>query len=221
MVQHKDLLQNQNAFLREWKPFRETYLFQLLSREAPPSRWDCGGCGKTAGKFFQCSDCWSPHWYCGTCCVEGHQWHPFHRIQEWTGSFFTPTTLKDLGFILHIGHSGGVCPSAEDHNNDDDENLVIVDKSGIHRHQVQWCACKDGGQRHLMLFKMGLFPASTEKPKTAFTFQCLDYFHLDSMECKTAANNFFNKLRRLTNKTFPDSVDVSSNVDSDDPNSEH
>jgi hypothetical protein len=78
---------------------------------------------------------------------------------------------------------------------------------GVHKHRVRWCACKDDDKRHLMLFKMGLFSASIERPKTAFTFQCLDYFHLDSMECRTPAN-FFNKLRRLTNNTFPESVSV-------------
>jgi len=207
-MQAKKSLQSQNAFLQEWKPYRAKYLFELLSKEAPPSEQHCGGCGTVEGDFFCCSDCWSPHWYCHTCCVKEHQQHPFHRIQEWKGSYFSSTSLKNLGFILHIGHGGGVCPAVEDWDDGDDDQLVIVDKSGVHQHQVWWCACKDHPERHIMQFKMGLFPASIEQPRSAFTFQCLDYFHLDSMECRMAANNFFNKLRWLTNKTFPDSVNV-------------
>jgi len=40
-------------------------------------------------------------------------------------------------------------------------------------------------------------------------FQLLQYFHLDAMECRTSVSNFFNKLCRLTNDTFPDTVPVS------------
>jgi hypothetical protein len=36
----------------------------------------------------------------------------------------------------------------------------------------------------------------------------LDYFHIDSMECKTSASSFFSKLRRLTNSSNPLSVPV-------------
>jgi hypothetical protein len=57
--------------------------------------------------------------------------------------------------------------------------------------------------------RLGLYPASIERPETAFTFSLLDYFQVDAVECKTSANNFYNKLRRLTNSLFPDTVPVS------------
>ena len=46
----------------------------------------------------------------------------------------------------------------------------------------------------------------------AFTFEVLDHFHIDAMECKTAALNFYNKLRRLTNNVFPTTAPVSVNL---------
>lgn len=53
-----------------------------------------------------------------------------------------------------------------------------------------------------------MFPASFKKIKTTFTFQVLDDFLTDNRECKTAAMNYFNKLRRLTSNTFPHTVPV-------------
>ncbi|KAI6105234.1 hypothetical protein EDD16DRAFT_1524338 [Pisolithus croceorrhizus] len=49
-----------------------------------------------------------------------------------------------------------------------------------------------------------LFPASISKPKTAFTFDVLDHFLIDSLECKTSAMNFYQKLKRFTNNAFPE-----------------
>jgi hypothetical protein len=128
-----------------------------------------------------------------------------------------------MGLVLNLGHNGSSCPSAADIDGefmDVDENpfspdyaakeetMVIVDTNGVFSQRVRWCACPDQLRRDMVLFRMGLFPATLDKPKTAFTFQLLDYFHLDQMECKTSASNFFNKLRRITNPTFPHKVPV-------------
>ncbi|KAI6125019.1 hypothetical protein EDD16DRAFT_1474673, partial [Pisolithus croceorrhizus] len=51
-----------------------------------------------------------------------------------------------------------------------------------------------------------LFPASISKPKTAFTFDVLDHFLIDALECKTSAMSFYQKLKRFTNNAFPERV---------------
>ncbi|KAG2108609.1 uncharacterized protein F5147DRAFT_799314, partial [Suillus discolor] len=61
-------------------------------------------------------------------------------------------------------------------------------------------------EHHLQLLQAGLFPASTTRPRTAFTFEVLDHFLIDALECKTSAMSFFEKIRRLTNNAFPDTV---------------
>jgi hypothetical protein len=40
--------------------------------------------------------------------------------------------------------------------------------------------------------------------------EVLDHFGIDAMECKTSAQSFFQKLRRVTNNAFPDEVPVCS-----------
>ncbi|KAI5985315.1 hypothetical protein EDC04DRAFT_2913872 [Pisolithus marmoratus] len=49
-----------------------------------------------------------------------------------------------------------------------------------------------------------LFLASISKPKTAFTFDVLDHFLIDALECKTSAMSFYQKLKRFTNNAFPE-----------------
>ncbi|KIK73109.1 hypothetical protein PAXRUDRAFT_94457, partial [Paxillus rubicundulus Ve08.2h10] len=51
---------------------------------------------------------------------------------------------------------------------------------------------------HLQLLQAQLFPASISRPENAFTFDVLDHYHIDNLECKTTATFFFSKLLRLT-----------------------
>jgi hypothetical protein len=87
--------------------------------------------------------------------------------------------------------------------------MVVVTSNGIFRRQVRWCQCHGRAEEHIQLLHLNLFPASIRRPSTAFTFDVLDHLHIDAMECKTAALNFYNKLRRLTNNAFPATAPVS------------
>ena len=48
-----------------------------------------------------------------------------------------------------------------------------------------------------------------KQPHTAFTFDILDYYFIDSLECKTPAMSFCQKITRLTDNAFPSEVKVS------------
>ncbi|KAI6110239.1 hypothetical protein EV401DRAFT_2059488 [Pisolithus croceorrhizus] len=74
--------------------------------------------------------------------------------------------------------------------------MTIVHTEGIFSHEVS----------HLDLLHQRLFPASISKPKTAFTFDVLDHFLIDALECKTSAMSFYQKLKRFTNNAFPERV---------------
>ena len=161
---------------------------------------------------------------------------PLHHIEKWTGRFFAATSLNQEGYVLYLGHGGEPCPanqiwrdrqevqvgSSDDDEweSDDDEVplagwekqdkqcLVVVDTSGVHQLRIGWCQCETAVEPHIQLLRNRFFPASTKRPSTAFTFSLLDYFHIDSVECKTSASSFFSKLRRLTNSSSPHSVPV-------------
>jgi CxC2 like cysteine cluster associated with KDZ transposases len=174
--------------------------------------------------------------------MERHKLLPFHRIQKWNSKYFAKTTLFQQGYILHLGHRGLICPSNLDANDEwrdvdegpvgvDGINLLneeiqeqswktleegvvdIVHTTGVFRNNVRWCTCQDASDKATQLFQMELFPASHHRPETAFTFDGLDYFYIDAMECKTPAASFMRKVCRLTNNAFPHMVVVSFNGD--------
>ena len=86
--------------------------------------------------------------------------------------------------------------------------ITIIDRSGVHGIGVRWCCCPNAPKRDMQLMAAGLFPATFQNPKTAFTFQVLEEFHMDNLECKTTPNQFISRLRRLTSDEFPNTVPV-------------
>ena len=87
---------------------------------------------------------------------------------------------------------------------------VVVDKSGVHRLRIHPCHCVGAPSEDVQFLGMGLFPSTLRKIKTVFTFAVLDDFRMDNLECKTAALNYYNKLKRLTSNAYPQSVPVST-----------
>lgn len=82
-------------------------------------------------------------------------------------------------------------------------NIIVVSSTGIYKRSVTWCRCANSPERYVQLLRAKLFPASFERPETAFTFDVLDSFRIDALECKTAALNFMNKIGRISNEAFP------------------
>ena len=88
--------------------------------------------------------------------------------------------------------------------------LVIVSSTGIFKRSIRWCHCAKSGDQYVeLLLRAKLFPASFKNPKTAFTFEVLDHFRLDALDCNTSAMNFMNKISRITDEAFPSRVPVS------------
>jgi len=106
-------------------------------------------------------------------------------------------------FQLGFGNSK---PGQNDNNGN--PVVTIIDRSGVHEIGVRWCCCPDAPERDMQLMAAGLFPATFQNPKTAFTFWVLEEFHLDNLECKTTPSQFFSHLKRLTSDEFPNIVPV-------------
>src|SRR6202050_2530441 len=93
-------------------------------------------------------------------------------------------------------------------------DLTVVSSTGIFKCSVRWCNCTKSPDQYVQLLLCAkLFPASFKNPKTAFTFEVLDHFQINALECKTAAMNFMSKLVRITNEVFPSRVPVSGPID--------
>jgi len=88
------------------------------------------------------------------------------------------------------------------------EYHIVVDTSGVHFVTIHYCQCPDADTPYLQLIMAGLYPATIQRPRTVFTFQVLDDFIRDNLECGTSGMNYFSKLRRITSAVFPHAVPV-------------
>jgi KDZ transposase family protein len=175
----------------------------------PPFNQHCTSCGNCDASY-RCLDCYGPHWWCKTCLLKSHIQHPFHRPQQWREGSFKNITLCDLGYVLILGHSntGGFCPE-DDGNWFGDRRMTVINVNGVFEHCIRFCRCQGAAPDHEQLFLHRLFPSTFERPETAFTFDLLNYYAVDALECKTSAQSFFQKIKRMTNDAFPDEVPVS------------
>lgn len=221
--------------MRIWKQTkRNLYLHELLDRNA--STKVCLTCKKEAN--WRCLDCFAGPGYCTECCRTSHSRDPFHRIERWTGTFYERSWLWKVGSVIHLGHQGDRCPNAAksfDADLEIDEEgwfdledipstsadpkppdrvynggrvMTIVHTSGVHYMPVIFCGCSEAASEDIQLLRVGLYPSTYKACKTVFTFQLLDDYLLENLECKTSATHYYSKLRRITNFAFPNSIPV-------------
>ena len=204
-----DCLKGQNDYLSQFLVHEKTYLHHLLNLEMPPSDLSCSACSKSDARF-RCLDCFGPHWFCQRCLIKTHSMLPFHRPQQWKEGSFENVSLCDLGYVFILGHfsEGRRCP--EEDNLFGDRRMTVIHVNGVFEHCFRFCRCKGAISEHEQLFNHRLFSSTFDRPETAFTLDVLDYYLIDAMECKTSAEGFFQKLRRVTNNAFPDEVPVCS-----------
>jgi hypothetical protein len=144
-------------------------------------------------------------------------------------------THQQAGFELHLGHEGRPCPNGapdfaaprseanpiEDESWEDIDGIpahlrppahsnyiTVVDVTGVHFLTFNFCTCKDALPAYLQILNSRLFPATLQQPRTVFTFNVLDDFIRDNLECGTSGLNYFSKLRRITSNVFPHIVPV-------------
>ena len=87
--------------------------------------------------------------------------------------------------------------------------MTLIHVNGVFEHCVRFCRCQGAISEHEQLFSHRLFSCTFDRPETAFTLDVLDGYEIEALECKTSAQSFFEKLKRLTNNSFPDEVPVS------------
>jgi len=152
--------------------------------------------------------------YCQGCVVSRHRALPLHRMkvssrlegvpylytwQEWNGKYFEGRTLKNLGLNVQLGHPiGERCCNPRSVPKDE---FVVLHSNGIHIVSLAFCGCETADIYSKQLLRAHWFPATSEQPQTAATFQVLEHFHLLSLESKLSCYEFYNTLSRLSDNT--------------------
>jgi CxC2 like cysteine cluster associated with KDZ transposases len=212
--------------MEEWLAHRDTYLHEMLhhnGREGVQVTY-CTGTGCVNRGDFSCHDCAYCMHYCRNCLIDRHRLMPLHRIrvwersyhisslvlnllQRWTGLFYEKTSLQELGLVIQLGHHGPSCPCPGPIQKD----FVIVDLSGIHTIDVQFCACYNtsgGAASHIQLLRFRCFPSTITRPQSAFTFDVLNTFQLLTLQGKVSAYEFYSALQHKTDNTGISDVKV-------------
>lgn len=87
--------------------------------------------------------------------------------------------------------------------------------NGIHHVNVQFCTCTESVgwvENYRQLLRAGWYPASFERPKTAFTFDVLDTYHKLSLQGKLNLYDFYLSILQKTDNCGRKKVIVSRRV---------
>jgi hypothetical protein len=80
----------------------------LLSREAVPNGTGiCEHCDNNVCAVWRCKDCVLGTTMCRACMRNAHRENPFHRIEQWNGTYFRPAELWEVGTYLLVRHHRG------------------------------------------------------------------------------------------------------------------
>ncbi|TEB32063.1 hypothetical protein FA13DRAFT_1628436, partial [Coprinellus micaceus] len=216
-----------NDYMKDWLHIYQKYLNVVLDAQAPPSV--CQSCDCDPADY-RCLECVGNSYLCWGCCRDAHVHTPLHRVEAWTGSHFEPSWLWPLGIGIYLGHGGDLCPqqtplsrpsdppampALDDHSYgakpkgrklEGHSVCVVVHTNGVHHLPFVRCKCSDAEPFDIQLIRAGFYPSTEKEPRTVFSVPLLNLYLVETLECRTATNNFYSKLRRLTNETFPHSV---------------
>lgn len=164
-------------------------------------------CGSGLPRLFRCTECADFGVSCKECVLASHSKNPFHVIERHTGNFFERCGLASIGMRTHLLHNGGQCPYSKEEYSGVEINVIHT--TGMQRAQVCFCFCPGHPSKAMQLIKSSLFPATTEEPRTAFTFAILKDFHLHTRTSKKASYDYLRAIRRKSDMTLVQDISVS------------
>lgn len=201
--------------MKDWiRHVRQSYLDELVRHDGLGDADECVVCPtcKVGLGTVKCMDCSSSAMACTVCIVKLHQRNPLHRVevcrvcffissannvQEWREGHFQRTTLSELGMIIHLGHEDeDTCPVPEPLK----EAFVVFDMNGIHHLQLEYCGCSKAAniERYQQLIRERWYPATFDRPRTAFTFDVLDTYHKLTLQGKLNLYDFYHGILHKT-----------------------
>ncbi|KAF8801026.1 hypothetical protein BYT27DRAFT_7227064 [Phlegmacium glaucopus] len=160
---------------------------EVLANEAK----QCQHCDKGVFVVWRCRDCGMGTPMCRAYMRVSHRENPFHRIEQWNGTFFWPAELWEVGVYLLVRHHAGS-------GTGNGTYLRVVHTNGIHNIAMVNCQCQGVDLLPCDLLAAHLLPASFQWIRTLFTTQLLDLFRLCNLELKASAYQFYHLLHRLT-----------------------
>lgn len=191
--------------MKEFTARSSSILDAIFASEYDPRVEDSCDCGRPDAQCtIRCVDCFARPPACAECNAESHVHLPFHRLQQWTGRYFrrwslARCSLDNRTFAMWLGHDGAPCPSLP--KDTPGRAFTIIDTNGIHNFRIVYCRCPHAPSEPHQLISASLYPSTWDSPKTAFTFRVMKHYHLDSLQSRKPAYDYWAVLRRLTDNT--------------------
>ncbi|RPD67932.1 hypothetical protein L226DRAFT_474192, partial [Lentinus tigrinus ALCF2SS1-7] len=188
--------------LRAWIPFRDEYLDELLRHEGRGDRRTLSVCARCSqgNPILRCVECTGGDMLCHGCMLQDHSRLPLHRIQEWEGTYFKKTSLRNLGHVIQPVHvDGSMCLTARP-GPDGLTSITVIHTNGLHVVNVRFCSCGPKERRTVFL-RMRWWPATALEPRTCATFEVLRQFHLLNLQGKLTIYDFYKSLELATDNT--------------------
>ncbi|KAI1792316.1 hypothetical protein LXA43DRAFT_1093838 [Ganoderma leucocontextum] len=190
--------------MSDFLPRRDALLNELIRRDGRGdySRNDCPGCPNGGKAVIRCRTCSPGPLLCEACAVKKHADSPYHRTLRWTGQSFEVFSLKDLGLVIQLGHRHDHTWCSNPIPVPDD--FCVIDVNGRHPVTLNFCGCDAAGEAGTQvqrLLRFDLYPASQFAPGTAFTFQMLEHYHVQSLQGKMSMYDYYESLERMTDNT--------------------
>ncbi|KAJ7733221.1 hypothetical protein DFH07DRAFT_780665 [Mycena maculata] len=188
--------------MRAWRPLVQRFLDEFLRREGLGGAMrerSCSCCGVTwesHARHFRCREC-GVFIQCLECVLTRHTLTPLHKLQEWRGRAWFPTTLESLGSVYQLGHGGHPCK----HPAPAVRTMIVIDIGHIHSVKFRYCVCdhSDTAQNLEQLFRNDWYPATTVDPATCATFASLEMFRLLNVIGNINVKDYVGTLEQLTN----------------------
>ncbi|KAG6807588.1 hypothetical protein H0H92_007027 [Tricholoma furcatifolium] len=103
--------------------------------------------------------------------------------------------MFELGLCVQLGHGGGQCALPQPGPSE----FIVVDINGAHRVGIDYCDCSPTVlHKRTQILRAQWFPATQERPRTAFTFSVLKFYHELTLQGKTTIYDFYRTLMRRT-----------------------
>ncbi|KAJ7876671.1 hypothetical protein B0H14DRAFT_2501281 [Mycena olivaceomarginata] len=149
-------------------------------------------------RIFKCYDC-GQFVQCISCCLSSHQRSPLHEIQEWNGSFWVNSTLREIGLIYQLGHGGFSCPFSDDLA----RTMTVIEAPIIHEIRMRYCRCakSDNADNLEQLMRNAWYPATVTDPGTCATFRCLETYRMYNVVGNLNVRDFITALERVTDSS--------------------
>ncbi|XP_038568490.1 uncharacterized protein LOC119898352 [Micropterus salmoides] len=172
--------------LHAWDAVKDDMLKVSFECSAPIAT-QCVVCLEHAD--YRCIECSSTAVFCEGCLKRTHR-NSLHLSDKWNNVYYEPSSL---GLFLYLpeGHSTHAVYTKD--------MKVIVSTGRLCTVTVNMCACEP---ETCTLLRYGLWPATADKPHTAFSIPLLELFVCLSLECQVSVEGFCNTLRWKNNLTL-------------------